>query len=39
LDVVVTQVVKEFDPNHQLAKLTSTWVGFMVGVATFDEKF
>jgi hypothetical protein len=39
LELIVTQVVKEFDPNHQLAKLTSSWAGFMVRAVTFDEKF
>jgi hypothetical protein len=31
LEVTVTQVVKEFDPNHQLPELTSSWASFMAG--------
>jgi hypothetical protein len=31
--------LSEFDPSHQLAELTSSWVGFTVGTVTFDEKF
>jgi hypothetical protein len=38
LEVAVAQVV-EFDPNHQLAKLTSSWASFMAGASTFDTKF
>jgi hypothetical protein len=37
--VAIAQVVKEFDPNHQLAELTSSWAGFMEGATTFDKKF
>jgi hypothetical protein len=39
LELITTQVVKEFDPSHHLAKLTLSWAGFMAGVVTFDEKF
>jgi hypothetical protein len=39
LEVIVAQVVKEFDPNHQLAELTSSWASFMAGAMTFDKKF
>jgi hypothetical protein len=39
LEVIAAQVVKEFDPNHQLAELTSSWNDFMVGAASFDNKF
>jgi hypothetical protein len=39
LELIATQVVKEFDPSYQLTELTSSWASFMAGVATFDEKF
>jgi hypothetical protein len=39
LEVIVAQVVKEFDPNHQLPELTSSWAGFMAGAVTFDKNF
>jgi hypothetical protein len=31
--------LSEFDPSHQLAELLSSWVGFMAGTVTFDDKF
>lgn len=38
LAVIASQVVKEFDPSHQLAELTSSWAGFMAGASSFDER-
>jgi hypothetical protein len=39
LELIVAQVVKEFDPNHQLVELTSSWASFMARAVTFDKNF
>jgi hypothetical protein len=36
--VIASQVAEEFEPNHQLVELTSSWVRLMAGAASFDER-